>query len=93
VCGNVPRGARGNLSRVTRGAGQLYAVVRVDHPNGDSLSRVLDDPGTYITVKEVLPTLEDAEREVQRLNTLNAGKGCTYFWQVTRFFREGRSPS
>jgi hypothetical protein len=78
---------------VARGAEQLYAVVRVDHPKGDSLSRVLDDPGTCITVKEVLPTLEDAEREVQRLNALNAEKGCTYLWQVTRFFREGRSPS
>ena len=25
-----------------------------------------------------------AEREVQRLNELNAAKGCFYFWQYTR---------
>lgn len=90
---NVPRSASYSLSRVTRGAEQLYAVVRFDHQNGDALSRLMDDPGMYITVKEILPTLDDAEREVQRLNALNAEKGCTYFWQVTRYFKDGRSSS
>jgi hypothetical protein len=43
-----------------------------------------------VTVKELLPTLEDAEQEVERLNTLNADKGCVYFAQMTRFFADGR---
>ena len=46
------------------------------------------DPRTPIevkvTVKEVVSTREIAEREVERLTRLQAGKRCRYFWQTTR---------
>jgi hypothetical protein len=60
---------------------QVYAVVRID----EFLSR-----RDAITVKEILPTLEQAEKEVERLNELNRDKGCYYFWQAARYFPEGR---
>lgn len=53
-----------------------FAVVRLDPEPGDEESR--------ITVKEIFWTLEHAEREVARLNELNAEKGCRYFWTPTR---------
>jgi hypothetical protein len=40
--------------------------------------------GFSITVKEVVGTLEMAQSEVRRLNELNGGLGCRYFWQQTR---------
>jgi hypothetical protein len=46
-----------------------------------------DDAEMYITVKEVVWTEEAAEAEVDRLNALNAGKGCRYFLQYTRAHR------
>jgi hypothetical protein len=67
-----------------REAIHVYAVVRVDDFNaefGDST----------ISIKEILPTLEEAIREVERLNKLNADKECHYFWQLTRYFPQGRS--
>ncbi|HEX2270330.1 MAG TPA: hypothetical protein VHH35_12370 [Pyrinomonadaceae bacterium] len=60
---------------------QVYAVVRLDS------SQVREEA---ITVKEVLPAMEQAIREVERLNKLNADKGALYFWQTTRYFPEGR---
>jgi hypothetical protein len=36
-------------------------------------------------------TAEEARREVIRLNALNAGKGCVYFWQATHIFLDGGS--
>jgi hypothetical protein len=55
--------------------------------------RVFDDPALHITVKEVLPTWDEAEREVERLNLLNANKGCIYFVSHVRYFPEGRPVS
>jgi hypothetical protein len=75
---------------MTKGAEHLFAVVRVDRPHDGSLDQVLGNPTNYVTVKEVLPTLEEAEREVERLTALNADKGCVYFAQTTRFFAGGR---
>ena len=69
-----------------KGAKHVYAVVRVDLylekpiPNG-------------ITVKEILPTLEEAKKEVERLMALNKDKNVLYFWQTTRFFPDGRPGS
>jgi hypothetical protein len=60
---------------------QVYAVVRVDE-----FSSVKDS----ISVKEILPTMEQAEKEVERLNRLNRDRGSYYFWQATRYFPEGR---
>jgi len=75
---------------MTKGAEPLFAVIRLDRAHDGSFDSVFANPNAYVTVKELLPTLEDAEREVERLNTLNADKGCVYFAQMTRFFADGR---
>ncbi len=60
---------------------QVFAVIRVDN------YQFIEDA---ITVKEILPTMEEATEEVERLNGLNEEKGARYFWQATRYFPEGR---
>lgn len=57
----------------------VYAIIRVD----DHI-----DPTEFehITVVKVLPTADAAEAETARLNALNAGKGCMYMWQYTRYY-------
>ena len=62
----------------------VYAILRVE----------LDvaQPDLAVAVTEVLPTPEEAEAEVQRLNRLNADKKCRYVWRATRFFPDGRHP-
>lgn len=57
----------------------VFAVIRVDHGINDDV-----DLQSYITVKEIALTAEEAEREVSRLNVLNLSKGQRYFAQVTR---------
>lgn len=57
----------------------VYAVIRY-HPDAD----LREDAGAKITVKEVLPTMELAEAEANRLNGLARG-GDRYFWTVTRW--------
>lgn len=59
----------------------VYAVIRYDFGTGDPVLRV--------TAKEILWTRELAEAEVERLNHLNAEKGCRYFWQATRLYPPG----
>ena len=64
---------------------QVFAILRVDigiHSLEDA-----------VTVKEILPGRVEAEREVERLNKLNASKGARYFWQPTRYYPEGRKPN
>lgn len=78
-----------------------YAVIRIDGKLLDHPSRVreftidgvtLPAPGpSNVSVKEVVTTAEEARREVIRLNTLNSGKGCQYFWQATHIFLDGGS--
>jgi hypothetical protein len=75
---------------MAKGAQPLGAVLRLDRPFDGDLRRVFDEPINHITVKEVLPTWEEAEQEVQRLNALNADKGCVYFASLARYFPEGR---
>jgi hypothetical protein len=80
---------------------QGYAVIRIDDGPLDHPSSVhefmLDGvlvpaPGpSNVCVKEVVATAEEARREVVRLNTLNGGKGCRYFWQATHVFLDGGS--
>lgn len=61
----------------------VYAVIRY--------TRSAEALDFRVTVKEVLPTLEEAEAEVARLNELVADDAeVTYFAQPTRFFPEGR---
>ena len=60
----------------------VYAVVRIE--DGESLE-------VAITVVEILPTMDQAIQETERLNKLNNDKGARYFWQATRYFPDGRS--
>ncbi len=62
---------------------QVYAVVRLDRDSEVS--------ELAVTVKEILPTQEEAEREVERLNHLQTDEMASYFWQATRYFPDGRS--
>ncbi len=57
----------------------VFAIIRVDHGINDGV-----DLKSYITVKEIVLTDEEAELEVSRLNSLNSSKGQIYFAQVTR---------
>ncbi len=41
----------------------------------------------HFTITKVLWSQDAAQREVQRLNSLNAEKGCRYFMQLTRVER------
>lgn len=60
----------------------LYAVIRLD-------SRTIEweEPGSAVTVKAIHPTMEMAQKEVERLNELAKTRGidCLYFWQLTRW--------
>jgi hypothetical protein len=78
-----------------------YAVIRVDDSPPDHPSRVQEwmvDGEPFLTagplnvcVKEVVMTVEEAQQEVARLNALNVGKGCRYYWQSTHIFLDGGS--
>ena len=65
----------------------VFAVVRLDHSFGDLSQSAGATPqaAVIVTVKEIVTTREAAEAEVERLNKVNAEKGCRYFWQQTRF--------
>lgn len=62
----------------------VYAVLRIDEFEGVSGDEA-------ISIKEILPTLEEAVQEVERLNKLRQGKHCHYFWRLTRYFPQGRA--
>lgn len=60
----------------------VYAVVRADTFQPDDVPQE-----ERITVKKIVLSQENAEREVARLNALNIDKGVIYFWQMTRMER------
>jgi len=62
----------------------VYAIVRFDH--------FTQSPESSVTVKEIVSTQAIAETEVKRLNELNSGKDCTYFFGKRRacFLRVSR---
>ena len=78
-----------------------FAVIRIDPGPLDFPSLVtefcIDDVNVptagpwNVKVKEVVLTAEEARSEVMRLNALNAGKGCRYFYQATHVFLNGGS--
>ena len=70
-----------------------YAIVRVEsHLTRSDTPRDQKSPGpSDVTVKEVVLSSDEAEREVERLNRLDASKGCRYYWQLTRIFLDGGS--
>jgi hypothetical protein len=65
---------------------EVFAILRHDELQGSDAP--IDE---RVTVKEVVASVELAVQEVARLNELNNGKGCTYWYQQTRLFPEGRS--
>jgi hypothetical protein len=65
----------------------VYAIIRLD----EFLAGAAPDKN-LVTVKKVVRSQEEAEREVHRLNKLNADKGCQYFYQITRLEREPAGP-
>ncbi len=78
-----PREARVNMQRTQRKQKiQVFAVIRIDR------DQWTDDA---ITITEIVPTIDQAVKEVERLNRLNKSKGARYFWQATRYFPEGRA--
>lgn len=66
---------------------QVYAVIRVDQFGDPAVSREERLPD-WISVKEIVSSLEAAQAEVARLNELNGPKGSRYFWQTTRLILE-----
>lgn len=64
---------------MTRGYDPCFAIVRVDEFALKESTIEL-----AIAVKAIVWSVEEAEREVARLNKLNAEKGCRYFWRTTR---------
>ena len=56
----------------------MYAVVRIDLPVSQ------ENPENSVSVVKVFSSKMTAEREVSRLNRINASKGCRYVLQTTR---------
>lgn len=65
-------------------------MVRLDLYLASSVDEIRAEPHQFVTVREVVPTVEEAEQEAARLNELNAEKGVVYFWTGARLFPEGR---
>jgi hypothetical protein len=84
------RSREATLSVVANRPDHVYAVLRVDLHEGMTLDEIREHADHYVTVKEVVPTQEEADREVERLTALNADKNCVYFAQVTQLFPDGR---
>jgi hypothetical protein len=66
----------------------VYVIYRVDV--SDPPPSPATDANERVTIKEVLPTREEAEAEVTRLNKITEGKGCSYYYQNARYYARGR---
>ena len=62
----------------------VYAIVRYETTAGPDVPIELK-----VTVKKIVTDPYVAQKEVERLNALNADKGCYYFSQVTRMDKKG----
>jgi hypothetical protein len=62
---------------------QVYAVVRLN----PQAHHIVDET----VVQSVLPTIEEARFEAERLNTLNGDHGSVYFVRATRWYPDGRA--
>lgn len=65
----------------------VYVVYRIDHFLTE-VSGGREHPS--ITIKEVLPTADEAEREVARLAQLRTSDESTYLWQSAKLYPDGR---
>lgn len=66
----------------------VYAIIRLDDMHSDDAT-LLDS----VSVTSILPTQEDAETEIRRLNELNHDVGSRYHWIKTRYYPNGRKPN
>jgi hypothetical protein len=71
------------MSRAHQPRDHVWAVIRFDS--------FQTEPESQFTIKEVVWSAELAQTEAERLNRLNAEKGCRYFIQITRLFPPGQS--
>ncbi len=74
------------MSHTHKERDEVYAILR-----WDGFHSADAPPEVLVTVKEIVRSRKLAEAEVARLNALNEGKGCRYWWEQTRLFPEGRS--
>ena len=63
----------------------VYAVVRMDHFAHGGV-----DISHRITIKEILPTAEEADAEVERLQALKPRDEVEYFVAGGNWFPDGR---
>ena len=63
----------------------VYAVLRFDLFLGENVPLP-----EIVTVKEIVPSPEEAEAEVRRLNASVDPARVVYAWQPTRYFPSGR---
>ena len=76
---------------------RVYVVIRVDfdrpppRDDQDGLGPAIRFDQYSVTPKEIVTTWEEAVREAQRLNELNANKRCRYYCAGSRFFPDGGS--
>ena len=95
ITGNTELLAEREHGVVTKDAVPVYAVLRIDMYEPTNEAGDQPDAGSglscHVTVKEVLPSMEEARAEVQRLNALKEGRGIRYMWHHSRYFPEGRA--
>ena len=65
----------------------VYPIVRINTPVDES------HPTNTITVVKVLTSQAAADAEVSRLNQVNAGKRCMYFWCTSRLIEHPEQPT
>lgn len=63
-------------------------VVRLDLLHGDMDP---DTPRRRITLKEAVPTVDEADTEARRLIDSNSDNGVHYFSAPVRFYPDGRN--
>lgn len=63
----------------------VFAIIRVETSGDYSWEN-------RITVTKIIKDEAIAQREAERLNKLNAEKGCLYFWQLTRMEPDSGTP-
>jgi hypothetical protein len=66
-----------------------YAIVRIDEFIASPEPGTVTEPqncswNTKVRIKKIVPSVEIAISEIERLNKVNEDKNCIYFWQYTR---------
>jgi hypothetical protein len=61
----------------------VYAVVRID--------KYFNDVEDQVAVQAVLPSIEEARAEIERLNAARDPDRVVYVVRATRFYPEGRA--